>query len=145
VADDGEPRQRRCSGEVWWLGKGNSVEMHLCERKKESVGSSRTCLRPRRWCGRAGAGAGGRRESWQFGRWRRDVERQEQASAMPGRRRARRRRARGTAQSGAGAVGARHMAGEAAVVRRAEKQRRRSGGRRRRIGLQFPESAGTPL
>jgi hypothetical protein len=42
-----------------------------------------------------------------------------------GRQRARRRRARGTAQSGAGAAGARHMASEAAVVRRAEKQRRR--------------------
>jgi hypothetical protein len=48
VAVDGEPRQRRCSGGVWWSGKGNSVQMHLCERKMESVGSSRTCLRPRR-------------------------------------------------------------------------------------------------
>jgi hypothetical protein len=119
------------------------VEMHLCERKKESVGSFRTCLRPRRRCGHAGAGAGGRQESWRLGRRRRDVERQEQASARPGRRRARRRKARGTAQSDAGAVGARHMAGEAVAVRRAEKQR--SGGRRRRIGLQFPKSAGTPL
>jgi hypothetical protein len=53
------------------------------------------------------------------------VGRQEQASARPGRRRARRRRARGTAQSGAGAVGARDMAGETAAVHRAEKQRRR--------------------
>jgi hypothetical protein len=53
------------------------------------------------------------------------VERQEQASARPGRRQARCRRAPGTAQSGAGAAGARHMASEAAAVRRAEKQRRR--------------------
>jgi hypothetical protein len=120
AADDGEPRQRQCSSGVWWSGKGNPVEMHFYE-SKESVGSSRTCLRPRRRCGRAGAGAGGRQESWRLGRRRRDVERQEQASARPGRRRARRRRARGTAQSGAGAVGARHMAGEEAAVRRAEK------------------------
>jgi hypothetical protein len=62
-----------------------------------------------------------RREAWWLGRRRRGVERQEQASARRGRRRARRRRARGTAQSGAGAAGARHMAGEAAAVRRAEK------------------------
>jgi hypothetical protein len=48
AAVDGEPRQRRCSGGVWWSGKRNSVEMHLCERKRESVGSSRMCLRPRR-------------------------------------------------------------------------------------------------
>jgi hypothetical protein len=66
-----------------------------------------------------------RREAWRLGRWRRDVERQEQASARPGRRRARRRRARGTAQSSTGAAGARHMVSEAAAVLRAEKQRRR--------------------
>jgi hypothetical protein len=53
--------------------------------------------------------------------------------------------ARGARKGGAGAVGAWHMAGEAATVCRAEKQRRRSGGRRRKIGLQFPESAGTTL
>jgi hypothetical protein len=53
------------------------------------------------------------------------VERQEQASARPGRRRARRRRARGTAQSGATAAGVRHMAGVATAVRWAKKQRRR--------------------
>jgi hypothetical protein len=34
------------------------VEMHWCERKKESMGSSRMCLRPRRRRGCAGAGAG---------------------------------------------------------------------------------------
>jgi hypothetical protein len=53
------------------------------------------------------------------------VERREQASASAGRWRASRRRARGTAQSAAGAAGARHMAGVAAAGRRAEKQRRR--------------------
>jgi hypothetical protein len=66
-----------------------------------------------------------RREAWRLGRRWRGVERQEQASARPRRQRARRRRARGIAQSGAGAAGARHMAGEAAAVRWAEKQRRR--------------------
>jgi hypothetical protein len=73
------------------------------------------------------------------------VERAGAGQREPRKRRARRRRARGTAQSNAGVVGARNMAGEAAAVRQAEKQRRRSGGRRRRIGFQFPESAGTPL
>jgi hypothetical protein len=38
-----------------------------------------------------------RRESWRLGRRRRDMERQGKASARPGRRRARRWRARGTA------------------------------------------------
>jgi hypothetical protein len=68
AAVDGEPRQRRCSGGVWWPGKRNSVQMHLCERKRESVGSSRMCLRPRRRHNRARAGAGGRRGAWRLGR-----------------------------------------------------------------------------
>jgi hypothetical protein len=121
------------------------MEMHLCDRKKKSVGSSRTCLRPRRRCGCAGAGAGGRRESWRLGRRWRDVERAGVGQREPGKRRRRRRGGSGARKGGVGAVGARHMAGEAAAVRRAEKQRRRSGGRRRRIGLQFLESAGTLL
>jgi hypothetical protein len=58
AADDGGQRLRWRSGRVSWSGKGNSVEMHWCERKKESVGSSRTCLRPRRRHGCPGAGAG---------------------------------------------------------------------------------------
>jgi hypothetical protein len=53
------------------------------------------------------------------------VERREQASVRAGRRWARRRRARGTAQSSAGAMGVQHMAGVAAAGRRAKKQRRR--------------------
>jgi hypothetical protein len=68
---------------------------------------------------------------------------QEQASVSRGSGGADAGAARGARKGGAGAVGERHMAGEAASVRQAEKQR--SGGRRRRIGLQFPKSAGTPL
>jgi hypothetical protein len=108
---DGEPRQRRCSGGVWWSGKRNSVKMHLCERKRESVGSSRMCLRPRRRHGQARAGAGGRRGAWRLGRRQRDVERQEQASAGLGSGGAGAGAARGAKRGGAGAVGARHMAG----------------------------------
>jgi hypothetical protein len=63
---------------------------------------------------RTRAGAGSQRQSWRLGRRRRDVERQEQASARPRRQQARRRRARGIAQNGAGVVGAQHMASEAA-------------------------------
>jgi hypothetical protein len=48
AAVDGEPRLRRGSGEVESTGKRKAVEMHVCERKSESVGSSRTCSRSRR-------------------------------------------------------------------------------------------------
>jgi hypothetical protein len=88
------------------------VEMHLCEHKRESVGSSSMCLRPRRRHGRARAGAGGWRGAWRLGRRWRDVDRQEQASA-------------GRGNGGAGAMGARHMAGEGGGGRAQRKQRRR--------------------
>jgi hypothetical protein len=112
TAVDGELRQRRCSGGVWWSGKRNSVEMRLCERKRESVGLSRMCLRPRRRHGRGRAGAGGRRGAWWLGQRRRDVERQKQASAGRGSGGAGAGAARGAKRGGAGAVGVRHMAGE---------------------------------
>jgi hypothetical protein len=48
AAVDGEPRQRRCSGGAWWSGQRELVEMHVCERKRGSVGYSRTCLRPKK-------------------------------------------------------------------------------------------------
>jgi hypothetical protein len=56
AADDGESRQWRCSGGRWWSEKGNSAEMYSSERKKESMGNSRTYLRPRRRHGQARAG-----------------------------------------------------------------------------------------
>jgi hypothetical protein len=48
AAVNGEPRQRRCFGGAWWSGWRELVEMHVCERKRGSVGNSRTCLRPKR-------------------------------------------------------------------------------------------------
>jgi hypothetical protein len=58
AAVDDEPRLRRGSGEVESLGKRKTVEMHVCEHKSESVGSSRTCSRSRRSHGCVGAAAG---------------------------------------------------------------------------------------
>jgi hypothetical protein len=52
AAVDGEPWQRWGSGEVWSLGKRKAVEMHLCERKSESVGSSMTYFKSRKRHGR---------------------------------------------------------------------------------------------
>jgi hypothetical protein len=86
------------------------------EHKRESVGSSRTCLRPRRRHGRARAGAGGQQGAWRLGRQRRNVERQEQASAGRGSGGPGAGAARGAKRGGAGAVGARHMAGEGGGV-----------------------------
>jgi hypothetical protein len=64
AVDDGEPRQRRCSGGTWGSEKGNSVEMYSSERKKESAGNSRMYLRPRRRHGQVRAGASARRRAW---------------------------------------------------------------------------------
>jgi hypothetical protein len=58
AAVDDEPRLRRGSGEVESSGKRKTVEMHVCERKSESVGSSRMCSRSRRRHECAGAAAG---------------------------------------------------------------------------------------
>jgi hypothetical protein len=48
AAVDGEPRQRRGSGEVWSSGKRKAAEMHVCERKSDSMGSSRTYFKLRK-------------------------------------------------------------------------------------------------
>jgi hypothetical protein len=125
VAVDGEPRQRWCSGGVWWSEQRKGSKMGVCKCKSESVGSSRICPSPEEGVVAREQELASRRKAWRFGQWRRDVERREQASARPGSRRARRRRARGIAQSGAGAAGARHMAGEGGDNRAQRKQRRR--------------------
>jgi hypothetical protein len=67
AAVDGEPRLRRGSDEVESSGKRKVVEMHVCECKSESVGSSRMCSRARRRHGHAGADAGNRQEAWRLG------------------------------------------------------------------------------
>jgi hypothetical protein len=146
VAVDGEPRQWRCSGGVWWSGEGNSVEMHLCERKKESVGSSRTCSGSRRRRGHAGAGASGRRgvrggSGGGGATWRG----KERASAGRGNGGADAGAARGARKGGAGAAGVQHMAGEGGGVSGRETEEEGTRGRQRRIYLQFPKSTGTPL
>jgi hypothetical protein len=58
AAVDDEPRLRQGSDEVESSGKRKTVEMHMCHRKSESVGSSRMCSRSRRRHGCAGAAAG---------------------------------------------------------------------------------------
>jgi hypothetical protein len=60
-------RQRRGSSGVERSGKRKAVEMHVCEHKSESVGSSRMCSRSKRRHGHAGAAAGNRREAWRLG------------------------------------------------------------------------------
>jgi hypothetical protein len=67
AAIDDESRQRRGSGGVESSGKRKAVEMHVCERKSESVGSSRTCSRSRRRHDHAGVAAGNRQEAWRLG------------------------------------------------------------------------------
>jgi hypothetical protein len=66
AAVDRKPGLRRGSSEVESLGKRKAVKMHVCERKSESVGSSRTSSRSRRRHGRAGAAAGNRQEAWRL-------------------------------------------------------------------------------
>jgi hypothetical protein len=48
AAVDGEPRQRRGSGEVWSSGKRKAVEIQVRECKSESVGNSRMCFKSRK-------------------------------------------------------------------------------------------------
>jgi hypothetical protein len=48
AAVDGEPRQRRGSGEVWSSGKRKAVEMQVRECKSEAVGNSRMCFKSRK-------------------------------------------------------------------------------------------------
>jgi hypothetical protein len=67
AAADGKPGLRLGSGEVESSGKRKAVKMHVCERKSESVGSSRMCSRSRRRHGHAGAAAGNRQVAWWLG------------------------------------------------------------------------------
>jgi hypothetical protein len=76
-----------------------------------------------------------RRHAWRLGRRRRDVERREQASARVGSGGAGAGMTRGTAQSGAGAVGARHMAGEGGRGGAEKKQRSRGWRKTMRTAL----------
>jgi hypothetical protein len=48
AADDGEPRQRRSSGEAWRSERRKRSRIGVRECKSESVGSSWTCFKLRR-------------------------------------------------------------------------------------------------
>jgi hypothetical protein len=74
AAVDGELRQRRGSGEVGCSGKRKAVEMHVCERKSESMGSSRTYFKLRKRHGGRELLLASRRYAWRLGRRQRDVE-----------------------------------------------------------------------
>jgi hypothetical protein len=74
VAVDSEPRQRRGSGAVWSLGKRKAVEMHVCERKSESVGSSKMYFKSRKRHGRRELLLASQQHAWRLGRRRRVVE-----------------------------------------------------------------------
>jgi hypothetical protein len=109
---DGKPGLRRRSGEVGCSGKRKAVEMHVCERKSESVGSSRTYFKSRKRHGGRELLLASRRHAWRLGRRRRDVEQRGEGQRRVGSGSAAARTARGAEGSGAGATGARHMAGE---------------------------------
>jgi hypothetical protein len=147
AADDGGPRLWWRSGEGWCSGEEMAVGMQSREDKKECVGSSRRCLGSRRRRGCAKTGAGGRRESWRLGRRRRDMERQEQASAGRGSGGAGIGAACGTVRAARGGRCSAH-GGEAAAARRAEgnqsRAEQRAGGRRR-TDSEFSKNIGTPL
>jgi hypothetical protein len=70
-------------------------------------------------------------EAWWLGRRRRDVERQEQASAGRESDGTGAGAARGVRKGGTGAAGARHMAGEGGGASGRENREPRAGGRRR--------------
>jgi hypothetical protein len=74
AAVDSEPRQRLGSVEVWSSGKRKAVELHVCERKSESVGSSRTYFKSRKRHGGRELLLASRRHAWRLRRWRHDVE-----------------------------------------------------------------------
>jgi hypothetical protein len=126
AAVDGEPRQRRGSGEVWSSGKRKAVEMHVCERKSEYGGSSRTYFKSRKRHGGRELLLASRRHAWRLGRWRRNVEQRGEGQHGVGSGGAGARAARGAEESGAGAAGSRHMAGEGGGSR-AERKTERGG------------------
>jgi hypothetical protein len=117
AAVDGEPRQRRGSGEAWSSGERKAMEMQAHDGKSEFMGSSRTCFRSRRRYGHAGAAAGkpaahveARAAAARHGGARRG-----QCGPGSGERGA--GAARGAKRGAAGAAGARHMASEGGGVR----------------------------
>jgi hypothetical protein len=128
AAVDGEPRQRRGSGEAWSSGERKAVEMQARDSKSEFVGSSRTCFRSRRRHGRAGVAAGkpAARVEARAAAARCGGARRGQSGPGSGGRGA--GAACGPKRGGAGAAGARHMVGEG---EQRENRERGTGGRRR--------------
>jgi hypothetical protein len=112
LAVDGEPRQRQGSSEVGCSGKRKAVEMHVCERKSESVGSSRTYFKSRKRHGGREVLLASRRHAWRLGRRQRDVEHRGEGQRGVGSGGAGAGAARGVEGSGMGAAGAQHMASE---------------------------------
>jgi hypothetical protein len=112
AAVDGEPRQRRGSGEVWSSGKKRRWKCkcvkarvsswgapgHVSSRERDTTGESR--------CWQA------RRPGWRLGRRRRDVEERGEGQRGPGSGGQGAGASRGAKRGGAGAAEARHMAGE---------------------------------
>jgi hypothetical protein len=117
AAVDGEPRQRRCSGEVWSSGERKALEMHARDGKSEFVGSSRTCFRSRRRHGRTGAAAGkpaARVEAWAAVARRGEARRGQRGPGSGGGGGV--GAARGAKEGGAGAAGARETVGESGGI-----------------------------
>jgi hypothetical protein len=129
VAVDGEQKLRRWSGEVESSGRGKAVQLWVWECKSGFMGNSRICSGSRRRHGRDSRSWRARQRAWRLGRRRRDVKRQGGVQRGLGSGGAGAGAARGTEGNGTGAVKARHMASEAAGVRREQKQSRGTGGR----------------
>jgi hypothetical protein len=117
AADNGEPRQRRSSGEAWRSERRKRSRMGVRECKSESVGSSGTRLTSRRRHGEGELLLASQRRAWRLGRRRRDVEGRGEGQRGSGERRAWRWRARGAEKSGAGQLGLGKVAGEGGGVR----------------------------
>jgi hypothetical protein len=131
VVVDHEPRQRRCSGEVWSSGERKAVEIQARDGKSEFVGSSRTCFRSRRRHGHAGAAAGkpAARVEARAAAARRGEARRGQCRPGSGGRGA--GAARGAKEGGVGAAGARETVGQGGGITSAGRAGERSRGRRR--------------
>jgi hypothetical protein len=139
AAVDGEPRQRRDSGEVWSSGERKAVEMQARDGKIEFVGSSRTCLRSRKRHGRTGAAAGkpaARVEARAAAARCGEARRGQRGPGSGGRGAG---AARGAKEGGAGAAGAREMIGEGGGITSACRAGERTGGRQRGPSCNFPK------
>jgi hypothetical protein len=118
----GGKRQRRLStvsrgsDEAWSSGERKAVEMQARDGKSEFMGSCRTCFRSRRRHERAGAAAGkpaARVEARAAAAQRGGARRGQRGPGSGGRGAG---AACGAKRGGAGAVGARHMAGDGGRV-----------------------------